>query len=399
MDLQDHRLIGQRQELFHQQEEGAGMVFWHPRGLQLYRIVEEQIRQRMKRLGFQEVRTPQLLSRGLWEASGHAERFAAGMFELQAEGRAWALKPMSCPGHILLFKHRRRSWRELPLRYCEFGAVHRNEPSGALHGLARARAFVQDDAHIFCRPEQVVAEVRRFALLLRALYRDFGFAAEALEVGFSTRPPERAGSEADWDRAEAALAAAAREAGLAPRLQVGEGAFYGPKLEFRLADRAGRLWQCGTIQYDLVLPERLEASYIAEDGQPARPVILHQAVLGSIERFLALLLEQHGGRLPLWLAPEQVLVASVSEVAAEAARAAAAAFERAGLRVHLDDGPERIGRKLARARQLGLPALAVVGQAEAADGSVSLALPDLDEARLPLATAAERLAALAAAPG
>ncbi len=398
MDIQDHRQIGQRQELFHQQEEGAGMVFWHPRGLQLYRAVEDHIRRRMKALGFREVRTPQLLSRALWEKSGHWDKFGGGMFQLEAEGRAWALKPMSCPGHIELFKHRRRSWRELPLRYCEFGAVHRNEPSGALHGLARARAFVQDDAHIFCRADQVEAEVRRFAETLGRIYRDFGFPAGAQVVGFSTRPAERAGGDAGWDRAEAALAAAAKAAGIDLVPQPGEGAFYGPKLEFKLADRAGRLWQCGTIQYDLVLPERLDASYVAADGRAARPVILHQAVLGSVERFLALLLEQHGGRLPLWLAPDQVLVASVSAGAAVAARDAAAAFEAAGLRVHLDDGDERIGRKLALGRKLGIPAVAILGAAEAAEGSVSLSLPAAAERRLPLGEAVAVLARAAGAP-
>ncbi len=399
MDLQDHRLTGQRQELFHQQEEGAGMVFWHPRGFTLYRLVEEHIRRRMRSLGFREVRTPQLLARGLWEASGHWEKFRQGMFALEAEGRAWALKPMSCPGHIQLFKHRRRSHRELPLRYCEFGAVHRNEPSGALQGLSRARAFVQDDAHIFCRPDQAVEEIRRFAATLGSLYGDFGFAAEAVAVGFSTRPAERAGSDADWDLAEAALEAAARQAGLSFALQPGEGAFYGPKLEFKLRDRRGRAWQCGTIQYDLVLPERLDAAFVDDAGRRVRPVILHQAVLGSIERFLALLLEQDGGRLPLWLAPEQVMVASVSDGAANAARAAGAAFEKAGLRVRLDDGPERLGRKAQVARTLAIPALAVLGAEEAASGRVSLRLPGAAASILPLDQAVENLRLAAERPG
>lgn len=398
MDLQDHRLIGQRQELFHQQEEGAGMVFWHPRGFALYRLVEDHIRRRMKALGFAEVRTPQLLSRGLWEASGHWDKFRQGMFALEAEGRHWALKPMSCPGHIELFKRRRRSHRELPLRYCEFGAVHRNEPSGALQGLSRARAFVQDDAHIFCRPDQAVEEIRRFVATLGALYGDFGFPAAAVSVGFSTRPAARAGSDEDWDLAEGALAAAARQAGLDFVLQPGEGAFYGPKLEFKLCDRRGREWQCGTVQYDLVLPGRLDAAYVDAAGEKARPVILHQAVLGSIERFLALLLEHHGGRLPLWLAPEQAMVASVSEGAAEAARLAAAAFEAAGLRVLLDDGPDRLGRKAQAARRLGIPALAVIGAEEAPTGGVSLRLPGGEPRALPVDQAVVALREAASPP-
>lgn len=399
MQANDHRVIGNRMELFHQQEEGAGMVFWHPRGWTLYRLVEEHLRRRMRRLGFREIRTPQLLSRGLWEASGHWDKFRAAMFtfEEEGEGRAWALKPMSCPGHIQVFNRRLRSFRELPLRLFEFGAVHRNEPSGGLLGLARTRAFVQDDSHVFCRPDQVVAEVARFAAALGALYGDFGF--DRVEVGLSTRPAERAGDERLWDIAEAQLAEAAQAARLDYRLQPGEGAFYGPKLEFHLRDSRGRSWQCGTVQLDLVLPERLEAAYIDAEGRRCRPVILHQAVLGSLERFLALLLEHHGGRLPLWLAPEQVLVASVSEAAAPHACAVAEAFEEAGLRVALDEGSDRLGRKAQEARRLAIPVLAVVGAREAERGEVSLRWPEGEQETLPLPAALRALTERARPPG
>jgi threonyl-tRNA synthetase len=312
MDANDHRAIGNRLELFHQQDDSPGMVFWHPRGFALYRVIEDHIRRRMRGAGFQEVRTPQLLGRSLWQASGHWDRFADAMFVVEAE-RPLALKPMSCPGHIQIFKARVRSFRDLPVRLAEFGWVHRNEPSGALHGLLRTRAFVQDDAHVFCTEGQVETEVACFCTLLRAVYADFGFADVA--VRFSTRPAARAGSDAVWDRAEAALAAAARAAGLTVEVQPGEGAFYGPKLEFHLHDAHGRGWQCGTVQLDLVLPERLDATFRDADSAAARPVMLHHAVLGSLERFIAMLLEHHRGRLPLWLAPDQVAVATIAPAA------------------------------------------------------------------------------------
>lgn len=389
MEHNDHRVIGQRLDLFHLQEEGPGMVFWHPNGFALYRIVEDYIRRRMKAAGFAEIRSPQVLSRGLWEASGHWQKFSKQMYALAAgeenpdedEG-ALALKPMSCPGHVLLFNQRPRSHRDLPLRYSEFGACLRNEPSGALLGLMRTRGFHQDDAHLFCKPEQVEAEVVKFCHLLDAVYRDFGF--EQVAVGFSTRPAERAGSDALWDRAEATLEAAARAAGLDPLLQPGEGAFYGPKLEFALRDRRGRVWQCGTIQVDLVLPERLDASYVAADGNRERPVMLHQAVLGSLERFIGVLLEHHEGHLPLWLAPEQILVASVAEAQAGYAAAVAETLGDLGYRARADQRGERLARKIAEAHDFGIPIVAIVGKREAADGTVMLRRPNGDQQALDL---------------
>ena len=391
MDVQDHKAIGGRLELFHQQEEGPGVVFWHPRGAALWRALEDYIRRKMRRAGYAEVITPQLLSAKLWEKSGHLEKFGANMFQLADGERAFALKPMSCPGHIQIFGKRLRSHRELPLRLCEFGACHRNEPSGALNGLMRTRAFTQDDAHIFCRDDQVEAEVARFCGLLREVYRDCGFADFA--VAFSTRPALRAGADADWERAEAQLAAAARAAGLEPKLQPGEGAFYGPKLEFSLRDRAGRDWQCGTVQLDFVLPERLGAEYVDEASRRVRPVMLHHAVFGSLERFIAILLEHHQGALPFWLAPEQVVVAPVAEAQAEAARAAAEAFERADLRVALDARAETLSRRRAEARARGVPIFAVLGAREAEAGSVALSRREGEPVVSPVAEAAARLAA------
>ncbi|MCG8692896.1 MAG: threonine--tRNA ligase, partial [Minwuiales bacterium] len=371
MDDNDHRAIGNRMDLFHQQEEGAGMVFWHPRGFALYHVIEDYIRRRMRAAGYREVRTPQLLSRSLWQASGHWEKFGDNMFALPGDdGHAPALKPMNCPGHIQIFNKRTRSFRDLPLRLAEFGACHRDEPSGALLGLMRTRAFVQDDAHVFCTEDDIVAEVARFCDLLRRVYTDFGF--DDMAVAFSTRPDVRAGSDAVWDRAEAALADAAKEAGLDCRTQPGEGAFYGPKLEFALRDSRGREWQCGTVQVDLVLPERLDAAYVDADNKRQRPVLLHHAVLGSIERFIGILLEHHRGRLPLWLAPEQIAVASITEAAADYAGEVAARFEEVGFRVALDTRKARLPRKIVDAREAGIPLLAAVGAREAEAGTVAL---------------------------
>ncbi|MGQ9370815.1 threonine--tRNA ligase [Azospirillum sp. A39] len=375
MDIHDHRAIGNRLDLFHQQEDGPGVAFWHPRGALLYRLIEDHIRRRMRRAGFAEVMTPQLLSRGLWERSGHWEKFADAMFVFADGERSLALKPMSCPGHIQIFNKRVRSFRDLPVRYCEFGACHRYEPSGALHGLMRTRAFVQDDAHIFCREDQVEGEVARFCALLREVYADFGF--HEVRVGFSTRPAVRAGSDAQWDRAEAMLESAARTAGLAFAEQPGEGAFYGPKLEFVLRDRQGREWQCGTVQLDLVLPDRLDAAYTDAENRRVRPVLLHHAVLGSLERFIAVLLEHHRGRLPLWLAPEQIAVLPVAEAHIPCARGVARRLDAAGYRVAVDERPERLARKIVDVRESGVPILAVVGEREEEAGTVAFRrLPD-----------------------
>ncbi|WP_420348273.1 threonine--tRNA ligase [Pelagibius sp.] len=372
MEDQDHRVIARRMDLFHQQEEGPGMIFWHPRGFAIYQLIEEEIRERMRAAGFQEVRTPQLLDRALWEASGHWQKFSEEMFVFEDGTQQRALKPMNCPGHVQIFKSRLRSFRDLPLRLSEFGACMRNEPSGALLGLMRTRAFVQDDAHIFCLEEHVEEEVAQFCRLLKAVYARFGF--EDVKVGLSTRPEQRAGEDAVWDRAEDMLAVAATAAGLDYRLQPGEGAFYGPKLEFVLRDNKGRSWQCGTIQVDLVLPERLDAAFADSDGKQRRPIMLHQAVLGSIERFLGVLLEHHGGNLPFWLAPDQVVVASVGPEQAAYAEAVAADLSVAGLRAVADIRHERLGKKVMDARNLGIPGFAVVGPEEAARGSVALRL-------------------------
>jgi threonyl-tRNA synthetase len=389
MDIDDHRAIGNRLDLFHQQEEGPGMVFWHPRGFALYRVIEDYIRRRMRRAGFREIRTPELLSRALWEQSGHWEKFGDNMFAFADGERSFALKPMSCPGHLQVFNKRIRSHRDLPIRFAEFGACHRNEPSGALLGLARTRAFVQDDAHVFCLEEHVVPEVARFCALLRRVYADFGFAD--VDVAFSTRPPVRAGADALWDRAEALLEEAAGAAGLAPRLQPGDGAFYGPKLEFILRDRQGREWQCGTIQLDFVLPERLDAGYIDAGNRRVRPVMLHHAVLGSLERFLAMLLEHYRGNLPLWLAPEQVVVASIGEAQAAYARRVAQELEDHDLRVALDLRPERLARKIVDARENGIPVLMAVGGKEEQAGGVSLRHRDGRQESLALLEAIEAL--------
>lgn len=393
MDPQDHRSIGRKLGLFHQQEEGPGMVFWHPRGFALYYLIENYIRARMRSAGFAEIRTPQVLSRSLWEKSGHWQRFGDNMFAFHQDGedghRDYALKPMSCPGHIQIFNAEVRSFKDLPLRYAEFGQCHRNEPSGALAGLMRTRAFVQDDAHIFCLEEHVVPEVARFCGLLKAVYADFGF--NDVVVGFSTRPAVREGADEVWDRAEGALRAAADAAGLAYRIQPGEGAFYGPKLEFVLKDAHGREWQCGTIQLDFVLPERLDARYVASNNARLRPVMIHHAVLGSIERFIAMLLEHYEGKLPLWLAPDQVVVASVTSAVNDYARHVRDEMIAAGFRAIVDTREERIGRKVADARDRGIPIFAAVGAAEAADRTVTLRQPDGSQAVFGLHEAIRRL--------
>jgi len=370
MDNHDHRSIANRMDLFHQQEEGPGMAFWHPRGFALYRIVEDYMRRRMRKLGFREIRTPQLLARSLWEKSGHWEKFGENMFTVEDGDRSAALKPMSCPGHVQIFNKRRRSFRDLPMRLCEFGACHRNEPSGALQGLMRGRSFVQDDAHIFCAEDQVEPEIARFCRQLFEVYADFGF--DDVRVAFSTRPAVRAGSDAAWDHAEALLARAAEAAELDHQLDPGEGAFYGPKLDFFLRDSHGREWQCGTVQLDLVLPERLDATYVDASNRHVRPIMIHHAVLGSLERFVGILLEHYDGNLPLWLAPEQVVVASIGEAQKDYAQNVADEFEDADFRAIADTRPERLSRKIVDAREAGIPILMAVGNREQADNSVSM---------------------------
>lgn len=390
MDHHDHRALGQKLELFHLQPEGPGQVFWHPRGFAVYRVIEDYIRKRMRAAGFREIRTPMLLDRGLWQRSGHWDKFRQDMFWLDDADRALALKPMSCPGHVQVYSHRPRSWRELPLRFAEFGACHRNEASGALLGLMRTRGFVQDDAHVFCTEAQVEQEVARFCVMLRAVYNDFGF--DRFVVNFSTRPEVRAGDDATWDRAEAALAGAARSAGLATVEQPGGGAFYGPKLDFVLTDARGRDWQCGTIQLDFVLPQRFDITYVDAGNAPSRPVMIHHAVLGSLERFLAVLLEHHGGQLPLWLAPDQVAVLNVAEAHADYAHRVGRELDAAGLRVLVDDRPERLPRKILDAHEQGVPAMLVVGTREAQEKTVSLRR-GAEQRVLPLGEAVGLLAA------
>jgi threonyl-tRNA synthetase len=367
----DHREIGRRLDLFHFQEEAAGMVFWHPRGYRTLRALEALIRRHAEADGFAEVRTPQLLRQPIWEASGHWQHFREGMFVM--EGDALAVKPVSCPGHLEILRRRAPSYRDLPLRYSELGLVHRNEPSGTLHGLFRLRQFTQDDGHVFCEAAQVEAEVARFCRSLMQLYRALGF--DGVEVSFASRPDDRAGSDEVWDRAEQLLQAAAAHAGLSPAQAPKAGAFYGPKLEFALPDRLGRRWQCGTIQLDLVLPERFDVEFVDAKGARQRPLMLHRATLGSLERFLGILLEQHDGRLPAWLAPDQIVIIPVeAEQHAYAARVEAA-FKRAGLRAVCDARPETLSRRIALAHEHAASYIAVVGRREADAGSLSVRGP------------------------
>ena len=369
-ERRDHRRLGRELGLFHFQEEAAGSAFWHPKGWTVYREIERYMRRRLEADGYQEVRTPQLYDRVLWEASGHWEKFGENMFALEHENKTLALKPMNCPGHVQIFNANLHSYRDLPLRMAEFGSCHRNEPSGALHGLMRVRAFTQDDAHIFCTPDQITAEGIRFCDLLSSIYRDFGF--EDVRVNFADRPPVRAGADEVWDRAEAALRDATLAAGLETQLNPGEGAFYGPKLEFILTDAIGREWQCGTLQVDFVLPERLNASYVGEDGQKHRPVMLHRAILGSLERFFGILIEQYAGRLPMWLAPVQVVVATITNDADDYARKVGATLSAAGLRVEVDTGADKIGYKVRHHSLAKVPVLLAVGRREREDGTVTV---------------------------
>jgi len=378
-EKRDHRRIGREMDLFHLQEEGVGSVFWHPQGWTLWRALERYLRGRLESAGYVEVKTPQLLDRKLWEASGHWDKYAGAMFtaiprteDARAEEgeRVLAIKPMNCPGHVQIFRQGLKSYRDLPLRIAEFGACHRYEPSGALHGIMRVRAFTQDDAHIFCTEDQIQAEGIAFCDLLRRVYADLGFTD--VSVKFSDRPAERAGSDAVWDKAEAALRAAAEAAGLALTLNPGEGAFYGPKLEFVLRDAIGRDWQCGTLQVDLVLPERLDAAYVGEDGQKHRPVMLHRAILGSFERFLGILIEHYAGRFPLWLAPVQAVVATITEDGNAYAREVVAALQAAGIRAEADLSNEKIGYKVRQHSLAKVPLIFAIGRREAEERTVTL---------------------------
>jgi threonyl-tRNA synthetase len=371
-ERRDHRRIGRDMDLFHIQEEATGSVFWHPKGWRLYRAAEDYMRRRLDAAGYQEVKTPQLVDRKLWEASGHWDNYKQNMFiaRVEDEDTTLALKPMNCPCHVLIFRDRLRSYRELPLRMAEFGACHRYEPSGALHGIMRVRAFTQDDAHIFCTEEQVPAETARFVAMLREIYEDFGFST--FRIKFADRPELRAGDDATWDKAEAALRDACALAGVEYELNPGEGAFYGPKLEFVLRDAIGRDWQCGTLQVDYIVPDRLDAQYVGEDSARHTPVMLHRAIIGSFERFLGILIENYAGRFPLWLAPVQVVVASIVTDAAPYAEEVAAKLRAAGLTVRTDTRNEKINAKVREHSLAHVPVLAVVGRREAELGQVAL---------------------------
>ena len=370
-EKRDHRKLGRQMDLFHMQEEGRGMVFWHEKGLTLWRTIEAYLRRRLAAAGYVEVRTPQVLDRVFWEKSGHWENYRPNMFVCETvEGEELALKPMNCPGHIQIFRFGQKSYRDLPLRMAEMGACHRYEPSGSLHGLMRVRAFTQDDAHIFCREDQIVEEVASFIELASSIHADFGLTRDHITLG--TRPEPRAGSDAFWDKTEAQLLDAARKAGVEPVIAEGDGAFYAPKLDFQLKDAIGRTWTCGTIQNDYVLPERLGAEYVADDGSKQKPVMLHRAIFGSFERFLGILIENYAGAFPLWLAPVQVVVATITSDADGYANEAAAALRKAGLRVELDLRNEKVGYKIREHSLQKTPVIAVVGKKEAENRAVAL---------------------------
>ena len=371
-ERRDHRRIGREMDLFHIQEEATGSVFWHPKGWKLYRTAEAYMRRRLEAAGYQEVKTPQLVDRKLWEASGHWDNYKQNMFiaRVEDEDTTLALKPMNCPCHVLIFKHGLRSYRELPLRMAEFGSCHRYEPSGALHGIMRVRAFTQDDAHIFCTEDQIADETVAFVALLSSVYRDFGF--DSFRVKFSDRPDMRAGTDDVWDRAEGALKEACATAGVEYELSPGEGAFYGPKLEFVLRDAIGRDWQCGTLQVDFVLPERLDANYVAEDGSRKRPVMLHRAIFGSFERMIGILIENYSGRFPLWLAPTQAVVVTIVNDADGYANEVAAQLRAAGLRVDTDLSNEKINYKVREHSLAHVPLIVAVGRRDMESRTVAI---------------------------
>ena len=398
-ERRDHRRLGRELDLFHLQEEAVGSIFWHPKGWKLFRIIEDYMRRRLDAAGYQEVKGPQLLDRSLWETTGHWENFRENMFIAESrDEKILALKPMNCPGHVLIFRNRLRSYRELPLRLAEFGSCHRNEPSGALHGIMRVRAFTQDDAHIFCTADQVTSEAIAFCELLLSIYRDFGFADVAIK--FADRPPHRTGSDEVWDRAEHDLKAAVEAAGLSYTVNPGEGAFYGPKLEFVLRDALGRDWQCGTLQLDFNMPERLGATYVGEDGGRHVPVMLHRAILGSFERFIGILIEHYAGNLPLWLAPVQAVVASITEEASPYAEEVARELTAAGLRAIADPGNEKISYKVREHSLAKVPLILAVGRREAEQRTVSLRrLGSPAQEALALGEAIARLKVEAVPPG
>ena len=369
-ERRDHRRIGKKLKLFHTQEEAPGMVFWHPRGWTIYQVVEQYMRAKLRGRGYQEVRTPQVVEYSLWERSGHADKFSENMFTLKNDDRDYAVKPMNCPCHVQIYNQGLKSYRDLPLRMAEFGSCHRNEPSGSLHGLMRVRGFTQDDAHIFCTESQLQQEVGVFIDFLHEVYEDFGFTEVIYRL--STRPEKRVGSDEIWDKAEKALELALDAKGLDWELLPGEGAFYGPKIEFSLKDCIGRVWQCGTIQVDFSMPGRLDAEYVAEDGSRQTPVMLHRAILGSFERFIGILIEQHEGAFPAWLAPTQAVVMNITDAQREYALKVEESLQNKGFRVISDLRNEKIGFKIREHTIDKLPFLLVVGDREAETGTVAV---------------------------
>lgn len=366
----DHRILGKQLDLFHTQDDNPGMVFWHPRGWKIYRTLQSFVRSYLDRNGYQEVNTPSVMSKVLWEKSGHWEKYKENMFITESEKREFAIKPMNCPGHIQIFNQGLKSYKDLPLRLAEFGSCVRNEPSGSLHGIMRVRGFVQDDAHIFCTEEQIESEVKKFTELLKKMYSDFGF--NDIIVKFATRPEKRVGSDDIWDKAEAALESACKAANLEYKLNPGEGAFYGPKLEFTLKDSLGRLWQLGTIQVDFNLPVRLGATYIGEDGQKHHPVMLHRAILGSLERFIGILIEHFGGAFPLWLAPVQVVVIPVSEKFYEYSQKVYEKLLDSNISVEFDTRSEKVGYKIREWETQKVPYMLILGEKEQSAGNISV---------------------------
>ncbi|WP_455007488.1 threonine--tRNA ligase [Neisseria sicca] len=369
-EKRDHRKLGKQLDLFHLQDEAPGMVFWHPKGWALWQTIEQHMRKELNAAGYKEVKTPQIMDKTFWEKSGHWDNYKDNMFVTSSEKREYAVKPMNCPGHVQIFNNGLRSYRDLPMRLAEFGSCHRNELSGALHGLMRVRGFVQDDAHIFCTEDQIVSEARAFNELLVRIYKQFGF--HDVSVKLSLRPEKRAGSDDVWDKAEQGLREALTACGVEWDELPGEGAFYGPKIEYHVKDALGRSWQCGTLQLDFVLPERLDAEYVTENNDRARPVMLHRAILGSLERFIGILIENHAGSFPLWLAPVQMVIMNITENQADYCRKVAAKLQAAGFRVELDLRNEKIGYKIRDNSQYRFPYQIVVGDKEKQENKVAV---------------------------
>ena len=388
-EKRDHRKLGKQLDLFHLQDEAPGMVFWHPRGWTLWQVIEQHMRRELTAAGYQEVKTPQIMDKTFWEKSGHWANYKDNMFLTASEKREYAVKPMNCPGHVQIFNHGLRSYNDLPMRLAEFGSCHRNEPSGALHGLMRVRGFVQDDAHIFCTEDQIAEETRAFNQLVMKIYRQFGF--HDVSIKLSLRPEKRAGSDEIWDKAEQGLRDALTACGVTWQELPGEGAFYGPKVEYHIKDALGRSWQCGTIQLDFVLPERLDAEYVTRDNNRARPVMLHRAILGSLERFIGILIEQHAGSFPLWLAPVQMVVMNITEKQADYCREVVAKLQAAGFRAELDLRNEKIGYKIRDNSSQRYPYQIVVGDKEMENGQVAVRKKAEDLGSLKVEAFIERL--------